>query len=87
MRKTLVTTAVALGVGLLGTAALAGDHVVNGHAPSPEEAQPLVSHGVHRGQWVVDGHDISPAPQRADGRTTERDAVKCWYVLDVLLCD
>ena len=88
MRKTLVTTVVALGVGLLGTAALAGDYVANGHAASREEAQPLASQGVQRGQWVVDGHDISrPAPQRADGRTTERDAVKCWYVLDVLLCD
>jgi hypothetical protein len=87
MRKTLVTTAVALGIGLLGTAALAGDDLVNGHAASTEEAQPLVSHGVQRGQWVVDGYDISPAPQRADGRTTQRDAVKCWYVLDVLLCD
>ena len=56
MRKTLVTTAVALGVGLLGTAAFAGDQVVNGHAALPEEAQPLVSHGVQRwpvgGRWV-----------------------------------
>ena len=86
MRKTLVTTVVALGVALIGTAALAGDNLVNGHAASPEEAQPLVSHGVQRGQWVFDGHDVSSAARRADGRTTS-DAVKCWYVLDVLLCD
>ncbi len=87
MRKTLVTTAVTLGVGILGAAALAGEQVVNGHAASPQEAQPLVSHGVQRGQWVVDGNDISPAARRADGRTTKSDAAKCWYVLDVLLCD
>ncbi len=87
MRKTLVTTAVALGVGLLGTAAFAGDHVVDGHATLPEEVQPLVSRGVRPGQWMVDGYDISPAIQRADRRTTASDAVKCWYVLDVLLCD
>ena len=87
MRKTLVTTVVALGVGLLGTAAFAGDYVANGHATLREEAQPLASQGVQPGQWMVDGHDISLATQRADGRTTASDAVKCWYVLDVLLCD
>jgi len=43
MKKTLVATVLALGLGLLGSPAFAGGYVVNGHAASPAEIQLLAS--------------------------------------------
>jgi hypothetical protein len=87
MKKVLITTAVAAGLGILATPTFASDYVVNGHVASTAEAQLLVSYGAQPGQWVVDGYGISPAVDRADARSTDSNARKCWYVLDVLLCD
>ena len=90
MTKTLITTALALGLGLLSTPSFAaGSYIVNGHAASPAEAQHLVANGVQQGAWVVNGYGIAPAAERASftSASTEPSGKKCYYVLDVLLCD
>ena len=57
MTKTLITTALALGLGLLSTPSFAaGSYIVNGHAASPAEAQHLVANGVQQDGWVVNGY-------------------------------
>ena len=44
MKQTLITTALALGLGFLSTPSFAaGSYVVNGRAASPAEAQHLVA--------------------------------------------
>jgi len=66
MTKTLITIALALGLGLLSTPSFsAGSYIVNGHAASPAEAQHLVANGVQPGAWVVNGYGIAPAAERA----------------------
>jgi hypothetical protein len=66
----------------------AQDYIVNRHKASKAEAQFLASYSAPVGQWQVDGYGISrvadehPAPPVA--KTAGR---KCWYVLDVQLCD
>jgi hypothetical protein len=87
MKKTLITAAVALGLGLIATQSFAGSYMVNGHPASPAEIQLLASYGAGPGNWVVDGYGISPAVQKAAAQTDARSGKKCYYVLDVLLCD
>jgi hypothetical protein len=91
MKKTLVTTALALGLGLFSAPSFAGGYVVNGHAASPAEAQALAANGVRQGNWVVDGYGIAPADHAAFETRVPTETVesgkKCYYVLDVLLCD
>ena len=66
----------------------AQDYIVNGRNASKAEAQFLASYSAPAGRWRVDGYGISqvadedPAPPvvKTGGR-------KCWYVLDVQLCD
>ena len=62
---------------------------VNGHAASKAEAQLLVSYGVQKGNWVVDGFGIASADsgQIRPATATTSGGQKCWYVLDVQLCD
>ena len=49
---------------------------------------PLVSHGFQPGAWVVNGFAITPADTGSSvQRAVESNAKKCWYVLDVQLCD
>jgi len=86
MTKTLITTALALGLGLLSTPSFAASYVVNGRAASPTEAQHLVANGVQPGAWVVNGYGIAPAAFTASA-SAEPSGQKCYYVLDVLLCD
>ena len=89
MKQTLITAALALGLGLLSTPTFAGGYVVNGHAASPAEAQHLIASGIQQGAWVVNGYGIAPA-ERASftaAPATEASGKKCYYVLDVLLCD
>ena len=53
---------------------------------SAAEVEQLVAHGFQPGAWVVDGFtaaDTGSSVQRA----VESNAKKCWYVLDVQLCD
>ncbi len=89
MTKTLITTALALGLGLLSTPSFAGSYIVNGRTASPAEAQHLVANGVQPGAWVVNGYGIAPAEHASltTPATTEDVGKKCYYVLDVLLCD
>jgi hypothetical protein len=88
MTKTLITTALALGLGLLGTPSFAGSYIVNGRTASPAEAQHLVASGVQPGAWVVNGYGIAPAERASfTALATEPSGKKCYYVLDVLLCD
>jgi hypothetical protein len=90
MTKTLITTALALGLGFLSTPSFAGSYVVNGRAAPPAEAQHLVARGVQPGAWVVNGYGIAPAAERVSltaPASTEPSDQKCYYVLDVLLCD
>jgi hypothetical protein len=88
MTKTLITTVLALGLGFLSSPSFAGSYIVNGHAASPAEAQHLVATGVQQGAWVVNGYGIAPAAERASlTASIEPSGQKCYYVLDVLLCD
>ena len=86
MKKTLIAAIAALGFGLLATPSFAGGYIVNGHAASPAEVQLLASYGAKPGNWVVDGDGISPAVQKAAAHV-KTGGNKCYYVLDVLLCD
>ncbi len=86
MKKTLITSIVALGLALSGGSAFAGGYTVNGHAATPAEMQLLASYGAQPGNWVVDGYGISPAVYKAAAHTDATNG-KCYYVLDVLLCD
>jgi hypothetical protein len=90
MKQTLITTVLALGLGVLSSPSFAGSYVVNGRAASPAEVQHLVANGVQPGGWVVNGYGIAPAAERASltaPASTEPSGQKCYYVLDVLLCD
>ena len=87
MKQTLTTIALALGLGLLSTPSFASGYVVNGHAASPAEAQHLIASGVQQGAWVVNGYGIAPAEHASFNSGTEPSGKKCYYVLDVLLCD
>jgi hypothetical protein len=66
----------------------AQDYIVNGHSASKAEARFLASYSAPAGHWQVDGYGVSrvadehPAPPVV--KTAGR---KCWYVLDVQLCD
>ena len=91
MMKTLITTTVlALGLGLYSAPSFAGNYIINGRAASPAEAQVLAASGVQQGAWVVNGYGIAPAAERAifpAPVANEPSGQKCYYVLDVLLCD
>ena len=88
MKKTFIIGVVAAGLGLFSSPTFAKTYVVNGHAASPAEVQLLVSNGAQPGNWVVNGYGISPADGGIDTRpAVENSNRKCWYVLDVQLCD
>ena len=90
MKQTLIITALALGLGFLSSPSFASSYVVNGRAASPAEAQHLVASGVQPGAWVVNGYGIAPAAEHATfnaAAANEPSGQKCYYVLDVLLCD
>jgi hypothetical protein len=66
----------------------AQNYLVNGHAASKAEAQLLVSYGVQKGNWVVDGFGIASADSgHSAPATAANGGQKCWYVLDVQLCE
>jgi hypothetical protein len=88
MKKVLAIAAVTVGLGIASIPANAQSYVVNGHNASKAEVQLLVSHGARPGKWLVDGYGISAddsAPEKQP--TAGNSGRKCWYVLDVLLCD
>jgi hypothetical protein len=90
MMKTLITaTVLTLGFGFFSVPSFASNYIVNGRAASPAEAQVLVASGVQQGAWVVNGYGIAPAERTSFTAppATEPSGKKCYYVLDVLLCD
>jgi len=88
MKKTLITTVLALGLGFLSTPSFAGGYIVNGHAASADEVHLLASNGAQQGAWVVNGFGISAAGGVQQAAAHSKQPNKdCRYVLDVLLCD
>jgi hypothetical protein len=89
MERALAIAAVVMAFGLASPATYAQGYVVNGHAASQAEAQMLASHGALPGKWQVDGYGISAADteHKQRGLTADSGGRRCWYVLDVLLCD
>src|SRR5271165_6798154 len=88
MKQAWAIAAVAMGLGFASPATHAQGYVVNGRAATPAEVHLLVSSGAQPGQWVVDGLGISSAETRNNTQTTSRNGDrKCWYVLDVQLCE
>ena len=88
MKQTLITTALALGLGFLSSPSFAGSYTVNGRSASPAEAQHLVASGVQPGAWVVDGYGIAPAERTSfTAAIAEPSSKECYTVLDVLFCD
>jgi len=88
--KTLIITAVlALGLGFFSIPSFATGYVVNGQPASQAEAQLLVTNGIQPGTWVINGYGIAPAQHASftSPPTTEATGQRCYYVLDVLLCD
>ena len=88
MKKVLAIAAVTVGLSVASIPANAQGYVVNGHNASKAEVQLLVSHGAQPGKWLVDGYGISaddsgPRKQPTAGNSGR----KCWYVLDVQLCE
>ena len=88
-KKFLAIAAVTVGLSAAATTiANAQDYLVNGHAASKAEAQLLVSYGVQKGNWVVDGFGIASADRgHIKQATATNGGQKCWYVLDVQLCE
>jgi hypothetical protein len=88
MNRMFAIVVFAASLGIAGPAAHAQTYVVNGHAASPAEVQRLVSYGAQPGQWLVDGYGISSAQGGQNKQSASRNnSRKCWYVLDVLLCE
>ena len=88
MKTLIITTALALGLGFLSPPSFAAGYTVNGHAASHAEAQLLVANGAQPGTWVINGYGIAPAEHAPTSPpATEAAGKRCYYVLDVLLCD
>ena len=89
MKKLLAIAAVTVGLGVASIPANAQSYVVNGHSASKAEVQLLVSHGAQPGKWLVDGYGIAAddSGQKIQQPTAGNGGRKCWYVLDVLLCE
>jgi hypothetical protein len=89
MKKFLAIAAVTVGLSAAATTvANAQGYLVNGHAASKAEAQLLTSYGVQKGNWVVDGYGIASADSgQIRPAAAASSGQKCWYVLDVQLCD
>ena len=65
----------------------AQDYVVNGHAATRAEAQLLTSYSASAGEWRVDGYGIARVADEHPTPVAQTAGQKCWYVLDVKLCD
>jgi hypothetical protein len=65
----------------------AQDYVVNGHAATKAEAQLLTSYSAQAGEWRVDGYGIARVADEHAAPVAQTAGQKCWYVLDVKLCD
>jgi hypothetical protein len=84
MTKTLITTALALGLSLLSTPSFAGSYIVNGRAASSVEAQHLVASGVSRVPGWSTGmvsYRQPSAPRRIALRLTAPRIGRSWLPL------
>lgn len=86
IRGFLAIAGVVMGLGAVVPAAQAQEYQVNGRAASKAEAQLLASYRMPAGEWVVDGFGITAGRSGPAVQPAKADN-KCWYVLDVLLCD
>ncbi len=82
-RKIGLVAAIAARLLVPSHTATAQDYIVNDHPASLAEAQYLVAQGAAPGEWSSNGFGIV----RTGNGPTRVAAQKCWYVLDVLLCD
>ena len=89
MKSLIAVVATAIGISMASLPAYAQGYVVNGRNASQAEVQLLVSHGAQPGKWLVDGYGISAADSGSKKQqpTASNSGGKCWYVLDVLLCE
>jgi hypothetical protein len=88
MGKFLVLAAAVVALNVFAPTAHADEYVVNGHAASKAEAQFLASYSAPAGNWQVDGYGFSRAAEQHPVQAVAQPAgQKCWYVLDVKLCD
>lgn len=86
MRKLLTLAVVLTAVGAT-TVAQAQSYVVNGRPASANEAIQLAAHGIPAGHWSVNGFGITSAAATRAVARQPASGPKCWYVLDVKLCD
>ena len=65
----------------------AQDYVVNGHTATRAEAQLLTSYSAPSGHWQMDGYGIARVADEHPTPVAQTAGQKCWYVLDVKLCE
>ncbi len=88
MGKFMALFAATVALNVFAPVARAQDYVVNGHAASKAEARLLTSYSAPAGHWQLDGYGISQAvDQHPAPPVAQTGGPKCWYVLDVRLCD
>lgn len=88
MKKMLAIAAVVAGLSATAPLAHAQSYIINERVASPAEVQRLVSYGAQPGHWRVDGYGISSTESRQNGQSNASNSdPKCWYVLDVQLCE
>ena len=80
MRKNLIATAVACVIAFAGAPCFADGHAVNGYSATPAEMAAIASNASQPNSRPVH----PPVPAAAVAQTAGQ---KCYYVLDVLLCD
>ena len=88
MGKFLVLAAATVALNAFAPLAHAQDYTANGHVASKAEAQFLASYSAPAGHWQVDGYGFSRVPDEHPVQAVaQTSGPKCWYVLDVKLCD
>ena len=88
MGKFLVLAAATVALNAFAPVAHAQDYTVNGHAASKAEVQFLASYSAPAGNWHVDGYGFARvADEHPVQPVAQTSGPKCWYVLDVKLCD
>jgi hypothetical protein len=87
MGKFLVLAAATLALNAIAPRAHAQDYVVNGHTATKAEAQLLTSYSAPAGHWQMDGYGIARVADEHPTPVAQTAGQKCWYVLDVKLCD
>jgi hypothetical protein len=75
------------GLVALSSVTRAQAYTVNGHEASKAEVQFLASYNAPGGRWMVDGFGMSQVSDEHPAAAVLTSTPKCWYVLDVRLCD